>query len=84
MAVEIDDTKILESVGGVQKNSLVNIMSCINDDDNEYNILKNLLIWIFLVLEIILRWIKELLQFWVQILHAWMQNLMNLVYLSRI
>ena len=38
MAVEIDDTKILESVGGVQKNSLVNIMSCINDDDNEYNI----------------------------------------------
>ena len=40
MAVEIDDTKILESVDGVQKNSLVNIMSCINDDDNEYNILK--------------------------------------------
>ena len=40
MAVEIDDTKIFESVGGVQKNSLVNIMSCINDDDNEYNILK--------------------------------------------
>ena len=38
MAVEIDDTKILESVGGVQKNSPVNIMSCINDDDNEYNI----------------------------------------------
>ena len=38
MAVEIDDTKILESVGGVQKNSLVNIMSCSNDDDNEYNI----------------------------------------------
>ena len=38
MAVEIDDTKILESVGGVQKNSLVNIMSCINDNDNEYNI----------------------------------------------
>ena len=40
MAVEIDDTKILESVGGVQKNSLVNIMSCINDDDNEYNIFR--------------------------------------------
>ena len=40
MAVEIDVTKILESVGGVQKNSLVNIMSCINDDDNEYNIFK--------------------------------------------
>ena len=38
MAVEIDDTKILVSVGGVQKNSLVNIMSYINDDDNEYNI----------------------------------------------
>ena len=36
MAVEIDDTKILESVGGVQ-----NIMSCINDDDdNEYNVFK--------------------------------------------
>ena len=38
MAVEIDDTKILVFVGGVQKNSLVNIMSYINDDDNEYNI----------------------------------------------
>ena len=34
MAVEIDDTKNLESVGGVQRN----IMSCINNDDNEYNI----------------------------------------------
>ena len=38
MAVEIDDTKIIESVGGVQKNSIVTIMSCINDGDNEYNI----------------------------------------------
>ena len=39
MAVEINDTKVLESVGGVQKYSLVNIMSCIIDDDgNEYNI----------------------------------------------
>ena len=53
MAVEIDDTKILEYVVCVHKKSQVNIMSCINDDDddNEYNILKKSPFWIFLVLK---------------------------------
>ena len=64
MAVEIDDTKMLEYVLCVQKKSLVNIMSCINDDDdNEYNIFKKISFPDIPSIKIILRLIKEHLKF---------------------